>query len=137
VSLERSFPPDSNSVPLARRFVAELLSELPSDTIEILTLMVSELATNSVLHARSGFRLRVERFDRGVRIEVTDTGGGQAEMLSPGPLEPHGRGLHIIDKLASEWAVVRSPDGAGKTVWFSVPAPAAQAASTTQGCGED
>jgi hypothetical protein len=40
-------------------------------------------------------------------------------MRSPGPNDPSGRGLQIVDMLSDEWGI--EPEvPAGKTVWFSL-----------------
>jgi anti-sigma regulatory factor (Ser/Thr protein kinase) len=125
MSLEQSFPAAAASVPAARRFVRQALGGLSKHTLDALELIVSELATNCVVHAGSAFRLRVDTQPslRQVRVEVTDTGSGEAHMRSPSTTEAHGRGLRIVDTLADEWGVVRSATGVGKTVWFAFDLP--------------
>jgi anti-sigma regulatory factor (Ser/Thr protein kinase) len=118
---ERQFPNSVDSVTAARRFVTESLSDLTPETLDLLTLMVSELATNCVIHATTGFRVTLNRNRYDIRIEVTDTGAGTATMQTPSPQAPHGRGLRIVDSLAHNWGVTRQHSGNGKTVWITVP----------------
>jgi hypothetical protein len=40
-------------------------------------------------------------------------------MRTPGPTDPDGRGLQIVDMLASSWGFDALPEG-GKTVWFAL-----------------
>lgn len=80
--------------------------------------MVSELATNAVKHARTGFSLVVEERDDGVRIEVTDHGPGTPRKRSPSPQEPSGRGLLIVQALSDDWGIVEEQHG--KAVWLSI-----------------
>jgi anti-sigma regulatory factor (Ser/Thr protein kinase) len=84
--------------------------------------MVSELSTNSIRHARTGFTLEIEVVDRQIRIAIVDTGGGEPEIRSPNPDEPSGRGLRIVELLSDDWGVISSTSKSGKTVWFQVSA---------------
>jgi len=115
------FELDPRSVGAARRFTEEALSGRPGELIESAVLMVSELATNSIRHAMTGFQLTIACEPDAVRIEVTDRGGGSPRLQSPGLDEPTGRGLRIVDELADAWGVKRSAKD-GKTVWFEVAA---------------
>lgn len=115
------FAPAAGSVPEVRRFVAGSLADLPAAQREIVLLVVSELATNAVLHSGTAFEVRVDETASTVRVEVSDGGEGDPVMLSP-PLEaPHGRGLQIVNGLAGSWGVTQGPRAPGKTVWFSLP----------------
>ncbi len=127
----RSFSADPRSVRAARRFAEDTLAGEPARVLEAITLMVSELATNSIRHAGSGFRLLIMTTRAGIRVEVTDTAGGIPMMRSPAPDEPSGRGLRIVDMLSDSWGV-EGPSGTGKTVWFTLAgsrAPAREQAS--------
>jgi anti-sigma regulatory factor (Ser/Thr protein kinase) len=112
-------PPAPESVGAARRFVLEILAGLPTETLDNAALVVSELATNCVLHADSAFLISVTPTARQIRIEVTDRGGGTVRVQHPPPTEAHGRGLQIVNALSHEWGIV--PTGDGKTVWFTLP----------------
>lgn len=113
------FELDPRSVSAARRFTKQALTGSPSELTESVVLMVSELATNSIRHAMTGFELTIARESEAVRIEVTDRGAGQPRMRSPAPGDPNGRGLRIVDQLADDWGVDQS-NKHGKTVWFEV-----------------
>lgn len=108
------------SVPMARRFVIDTLPDLPEETSAELALMVSELATNCVLHAKSEFQVKVSRTPREVRVEVSDTGTGNPQIQHPAATDTHGRGLHIVDQLSQQWGVIHAPARPGKTVWFTL-----------------
>jgi anti-sigma regulatory factor (Ser/Thr protein kinase) len=115
----RTFPAVAQSVPAARRFALGALADSPASTLEAVELMVSELATNCIRHEHSSFDIAILRTASEIRIEVTDSGGGTPTMRSPGPHEPSGRGLQIVDMLSERWGVVpKTPSG--KTVWFTV-----------------
>ena len=106
----------------AREALKGLRSLVSPDTFEDLRLLVSELVANSVRHAnglgRRGYvRLKVFASDRVVRVEVTDEGPGfdRAALRNPSPDDPSGRGLYLVDQIATSWGVA----GNGETcVWF-------------------
>jgi anti-sigma regulatory factor (Ser/Thr protein kinase) len=115
----RTFPAIPQSVHAARRFATDALAGLPAGPMESAELMVSELATNCIRHERMSFYVTISRSPREVRVEVTDSGSGVPTMRSPGPNDPSGRGLQIVDMLSDEWGI--QPEvPAGKTVWFSL-----------------
>lgn len=107
----------------------DALADSPLDVRQAVELMVSELATNSVRHAQTSFELMVHNALDEIRVEVTDRGGGTPTMRSPGPSDPTGRGLRIVDMLADRWGVDEDEAG-GKTVWFTL--AAATTADATQ-----
>jgi serine/threonine-protein kinase RsbW len=110
----------AESVGRARRLAVAALPGLSTASAQAVALIVSELATNCVRHAGTDFRLRVTQQPRSVRIEVTDTAGGEPAVKNPTPTEPHGRGLQIVQVLASRWGVQSEDGEAGKTVWCTV-----------------
>jgi anti-sigma regulatory factor (Ser/Thr protein kinase) len=115
----RSFPAVAQSVPAARRFALGALADSPAATLEAVELMVSELATNCIRHEHASFHIAILRTASEIRIEVTDPGTGTPTMRSPGPHEPSGRGLQIVDMLSQRWGVVPETPS-GKTVWFTI-----------------
>ena len=102
----------------ARRLVRETLSGCDAELIDSAELLTSELASNCVRHARTGFEVRISVREE-VRIEVRDGGGGSPRVLSPNADEPSGRGLQIVEAVARRWGVESRP--AGKSVWFTLP----------------
>jgi anti-sigma regulatory factor (Ser/Thr protein kinase) len=115
------FSSDPHSVAAARRLAVELLSDADAAVREAVELMVSELATNAIRHAGVGFQLTIARQRDVIRVEVTDPGGGRPTPRSPGPDEPTGRGLRIVEMLSDAWGVEPTA-GRGKTVWFTMAA---------------
>jgi hypothetical protein len=81
--------------------------------------VVSELATNCTLHARSDFSLRLSLEDECVRVEATDGVPGGLHARQYSSTATTGRGLRIVETLASSWGVVPTDDG--KTVWAVLP----------------
>lgn len=112
-------PPTTDSVPLARRFARSELRESRSD-VDTVLLLVSEVVTNAVLHARSGIRLVVEDLDEVARVEVHDASPVPPRMHHFRLVSGTGRGLRMLDQLARTWGVTADPRGAGKVVWFEV-----------------
>lgn len=88
------------------------------ELVDVATLLVSEVVTNSVLHAGTEIRLRCQLTQTGVRIEVFD----RSPLLPSGrhydPQATTGRGLKLVSALASSWGV-RSEDD-GKALWFEL-----------------
>jgi anti-sigma regulatory factor (Ser/Thr protein kinase) len=115
----RRFDCQPESVAGARRFIRDLLSDQPRETVEAAELMTSELATNSVLHADSDFELAILLSREEIRVEVSDHGQGQPVLRSPTPQEQSGRGLQIVQALSEDWGIRPSPGG--KLVWFTLP----------------
>lgn len=122
---ERQFPPEAMSVGEARRFAAEVLAACPLPTVQDVQLMVSELATNCVVHAKTEFRLRVSVSADQVRVEVGDSCPGFPVLRQPQG-QARGRGLAITDALSTVWGIEcrgrRGGDPRGKVVWFCLPA---------------
>jgi anti-sigma regulatory factor (Ser/Thr protein kinase) len=118
---ERRFPPDATSVGDARRFVGEILGMCPVHLVQDAQLIVSELATNCVLYAKTQFFLRILASVDQVRLEVGDTASGLPVLRRPADEQARGRGLVITDALSTAWGVEQR-GGHEKVVWCSVPA---------------
>lgn len=125
---QKSFAPEASEVSAARHFVAGVLASwgLGSDD---LPLLVSELATNAVLHARSDFEVCVVREERSVRVEVFDQNTRLPSFAVAPPDAYSGRGLLLLRELATAWGVESHSD-VGKTIWFEVPLPEAATAAS-------
>ena len=117
----RTFAPNPSEVFAARHFVAFVLERWGME-IEDLPLLVSELATNAVLHARSDFEVTVIRMHRCVRVEVFDQ-NTRLPTFAVAPTDAYsGRGLMLLRELSTNWGVESHSD-VGKTIWFEVNAP--------------
>ena len=116
-------PSDSSAVPAARRFASQAALDLGAggETIDKTRLLVTELATNSVLHARSPIRLSVMPEHGRLRVEVRDDDPTPpAPPCRPDPDAEHGRGMWLVSALSDAWGVNRNDHG--KTIWFEVEA---------------
>jgi anti-sigma regulatory factor (Ser/Thr protein kinase) len=111
------------AVPHARAVVGERVAGFPDRLIADAELLTSEVVSNAVMHGAPPLRLGVTTHADGVRVEVLD-GSDVLPRLPTGdvhPDSPGGRGLRIVDALASAWGVEAGTDG--KTVWFHVTSP--------------
>ena len=81
--------------------------------------MVSELATNCMLHARSDFSLHLFVDGGCVRVEATDRAPGGLSARQYSSTATTGRGLRIVESLSTSWGVAPTADG--KTVWALLP----------------
>ncbi|MEY2417334.1 MAG: hypothetical protein QOG90_14 [Actinomycetota bacterium] len=100
----------------ARRFVADKLTGWGlADLVDDATLIVSELTSNVLAHAGTPFTVTLLRVGDGVHISVTDESPSQARLTHPDPSEPTGRGLRVVNALATEWG--QTPLDSGKRVW--------------------
>jgi anti-sigma regulatory factor (Ser/Thr protein kinase) len=109
-----------NAAAKARRSLATLRGDLDPPLMETLRLLVTELVTNSVRHARVDTVLvRVLVGRSAVRTEVTDAGPGfdPAEM-APLSSDRTGWGLFLVERLATRWGV--NGDGDRTRVWFEL-----------------
>jgi len=112
---------DAVSVPAARRFVRDRLVDLGAvgacDDAEAL---VSELATNAVLHARTPFTVEVSRQGKTVRVRVLDASPSPPRVRDYGTDATTGRGMRLVAALSSTWGI-ESQRGE-KAVWFELAA---------------
>jgi len=111
-------------VSAARLFVASTLADRGQDSlVDTVVLLTSEVVTNAVLHGgpyclpgeivlwldSTGSTVRVEVRDHNVALPIVGDALG---------LGLSGRGMYLLDRLASAWGV--TADISGKWVWFEV-----------------
>jgi len=82
-----------------------------ADTSE---LIVSELVTNAVNHARGPIEVRLLR-GRSLVCEVGDSSFAMPTLRDPDTGADTGRGLRLVDRLAYRWG--SRPTPCGKVVW--------------------
>ena len=108
----------SHSVRLSRHATSAALTAWQLAHVdEAASLLVSELVTNAVRHAR-GIDVVTVNLHAGrtwLRIEVQDTDRRWPQPRIPGRLDESGFGFVLVDALASNWGVRETE--AGKAVW--------------------
>jgi hypothetical protein len=104
------------AVPAARRFVAGVLTEWAAgELIPDAVLVASELATNAVRHARSPFRVVIDRSGASLRIAVEDVGDTHPVLCRPPDDATCGRGVFVVAVVCRVWGSDSLPQG--KVVW--------------------
>lgn len=114
-----TLPAEAASVSAARRHVELTLeawgiAEAGWSSVQL----VSELATNAVLHARSSFTVEVSRADDRLRVCVQDGSTVRPGVRRYAEDSTTGRGMRLVESLSSGWGVERL--GIGKVVWFEI-----------------
>jgi anti-sigma regulatory factor (Ser/Thr protein kinase)/CheY-like chemotaxis protein len=110
----------------ARRFVVDRLDEWGcSDAAEVVTLLVSELASNAAEHAGRNLQIQLSLPPGVIRVEVIDPLDTIPIRRRAEETDIGGRGFDIVETLSSAWGV--SPGPQGKSIWFEVPRPPRQA----------
>ena len=118
-SHETQLPSEVESVPRARHFVCSLLIDHRLlYLVEDVRLVVSELATNAVRHAKPPIIVTLEQVDQSVFLTVGDGSPVPPVRQAMDLLDAGGRGLSIVDLVSHDWGVIRGP-GETKSVWAS------------------
>ena len=113
---------DPRSAAAARRFVTKVLEGWDHrELLDSVTLLVSEVVTNAVVHAGTELEVSVKLLAEAVRIEVTDRSETLPEPRQAADGDTSGRGMALVEILADAWGVEPLP--VGKTVWFEMPRP--------------
>ncbi len=120
VSGRRWLEPIPESARIARRAVVEALQRAGrEDLTETASLLVSELVTNAIVHARTPFELGIRAGPDGVHVSVRDGSGVLPQPRHYGRAATTGRGMSLVDRMSDRHGT--EPDGpAGKTVWFEL-----------------
>jgi anti-sigma regulatory factor (Ser/Thr protein kinase) len=102
----------------ARDALTQLDPSLPEHVIPDMTLLVSELITNSVKYGGEGpVRLEITQAEDRIRTEIIDQGVGFTPVERDGDLSRVGGwGLHLVEELTDGWGAFE-----GSThVWFEI-----------------
>ncbi|RZS91455.1 hypothetical protein EV189_0696 [Motilibacter rhizosphaerae] len=115
--------PEPASPGAARRWVRDAATGLgaTSAAVESAVLLTSELVTNVVLHAHTPLEVEVGRAGPALRVVVRD---GCPDLPHPSPgvgTSTTGRGLLLLERVATAWGTDPLDGAAGKGVWFTVP----------------
>lgn len=119
--VRRRLAPTLEAPRLARETVAEACAAWGvADPIANAQLIASELVSNAVLHAGTDLEFGMQLRDGRVYLSVHDRDRHAVRpQVLPEPAE-HGRGLLLIDAIATDWG--RAPLHDGKVVWAALPA---------------
>jgi two-component sensor histidine kinase len=114
--------PHPSSARQARRFVHDALLHLGAGAVlDVGVLLASELVTNAVVHGKGAVAVQVaHRQRRTVRISVWDASDHPPEPREPSVEETSGRGLRLVEILATSWGVDPADPEHGKEVWFEL-----------------
>ena len=112
-------PPEPRSATRARQLTREqLASACPEEAVEVAALLVTELVSNAILHARTDIVLIVDVVPGRVVLRVRDGSDIAPVARGYGTEAATGRGIALVEQLASEWGVDHA-DG-GKEVWCRI-----------------
>ena len=120
---------EARSAAQARAFVSQhLLGHGMPHLVDDIELVVSELATNAMVHARTPFTVTLCAFEEIVRLEVSDGSLLEPSVVVARSLDTSGRGVAIVQALSHDWGVLARASG-GKSVWaqFANNRPSARA----------
>jgi anti-anti-sigma regulatory factor len=93
-----------------------------TDAADAAEVIVSELVGNAVRHARPPLRLLLAVGDGHLHIAVRDGSPRRPQPVVagtlPAPPVDHGRGLHLVNAIATNWGSM--PTAEGKLVWATL-----------------
>ena len=114
---------DRRSVTYARRWVLRQAATagVRADTSAVVELLTSELVANALHHgpADGPITVRTAVVDGALEVTVCDQGQQAPVVRRPPATAEGGRGMMLVDMLATTWGTTPLSDG-GKAVWFTV-----------------
>jgi anti-sigma regulatory factor (Ser/Thr protein kinase) len=124
-------PPEPRSASRAREMVRQHLAPVaPADAIETAALLTTELVTNAVLHAQTTISLLIEIESGRIILRVGDGSETVPARRNYASDAATGRGLALVDQLATAWGV--EPSARGKEVWVEIEFAAVSADGSEQ-----
>jgi anti-sigma regulatory factor (Ser/Thr protein kinase) len=123
--LQTVLPPRLSSVPAARKWVQDNCRRSPGAVADttVVALLTTEVVANAVLHGGGEVVVELVLDDGVVQVAVSDGSPEVPVLRRAVPESLGGRGVALMDTLASRWGVqtpARTGSGTGKTVWFEV-----------------
>ena len=116
---ELQLPEGATAPRSARRWLRPHLVGLADGVSDDLELLLTEVVTNAVVHARTASTVRIARADDLLCVEVEDGSPYPPRRRRTRTADDeHGRGVELLDSLATRWGVRRVQHG--KVVWFCV-----------------
>jgi anti-sigma regulatory factor (Ser/Thr protein kinase) len=114
-----SLAPVPQNARAARKFVRDcLLADHVNTDVDLVVLLVSELATNAIRHAGSIFDVWVEVLLPCVRVGVDDPSPVIPAPRAADNTALGGRGLALIEAMADRWGAETT--SGGKRIWFEI-----------------
>ncbi len=120
LDVQRDFADQLTEIVAARRFAECVIGDSHARLPDVLV-VVSELASNAIRHAHTGFSINVDDDEEHVRIEVVDRGGGWPVVAESTAPTSGGMGLQLVDALSDRWGAMERPGG--KVVWAELDDP--------------
>src|SRR6266540_4407862 len=107
-----------------RRWLRGLLPDVLAEAVDDASLVLTELVTNAMAHARGVVAIRASRPDAGriLRLEIDDRTWRLGPRPAADPGRRGGRGLLLVENLCLRWGVL--PGLRGKTIWAELATPA-------------
>lgn len=106
----------------SRRRVVEIVRArgypLDEESMSWLALLSGEVIARAVLHTGAPCLVAIRWTGERVRVEVSDSDPLPDGPAPGGPDDAAGRGLMLLNGLATEWG--RRPDRMGKVTWFEI-----------------
>ncbi|MGH9269689.1 MAG: ATP-binding protein [Ilumatobacteraceae bacterium] len=101
----------------ARRSIGDWLVSVgcPTEVVEAMAVVTSELVTNAIIHADSAPEVTVTLSDGRVRLEVHDTHPAAPVIRPDDDRRVGGFGLRVVEALTDGWGW--EPTSGGKRVW--------------------
>lgn len=134
-TVDKQFSSQTEAVSQARQCVADLGDSLSKSELQDISLLVSELVTNSVLHAgllqKDLIDLKIYLSVKLIRTEVRNPGSGfelpVGGLLGGGLLDnvsdvgqTSGWGLQLVARIADRWGMEREASEELTLVWFEL-----------------
>jgi anti-sigma regulatory factor (Ser/Thr protein kinase) len=134
--LQQRLPPEPESARVARLMVADACHgwHLPH-LRDRAKLVMSELVSNAIEHARTDMLVTVSRRGTGLYLAVRDGSPTLPQLRLPesaavaGSPYVGGRGLHIVSGAVAAWGALPTHQGDGKVVWATLRVGAGSARS--------
>ena len=120
--LDKSFVAEPDAARAARHSLEHLHEALPASTTSRLSLLVTELVANAVIHGSSKSSdpvgVRAWTSPQAILVEVTANGPGFSwDAPAPGGMAVGGWGLVLVEREADRWGIQAGPP---TTVWFQI-----------------
>ena len=113
--------PITYGVRAVRHFVHQWLrttTGADEDRVFLVMLLTTELVSNAILHAGTELSVTISKVANRIRVEVQDGDPRIPRKSDRGIDATGGRGLVLVDRLASNWG--SEPYVDGKVVWFEL-----------------